>query len=113
LSKAQIPLTISLLEHAKDPSIPNFNTMHPDDAKAYLTEKLHWRAVDIMGNVIGMDQLPATKVFVLNGIGEHPEDNTQLSNYRDYDHMWEPTHGKAGGASQEDRHLSGVNVQTT
>ena len=45
-----------------------------------------------------MTQLPATKIFAMKGIGDHPADPTQLSHYHSYAPMWDITRNKVGGA---------------
>jgi hypothetical protein len=54
------------------------------------------------GAPLDMAQLPATKIFVMKGIGEHPQDSTQLSRYHSYSPMWNITRNKVGGAGPDD-----------
>lgn len=58
-----------------------------------------------MGEAVEMDQLPKTKIYVLQGTAEHyPDDdeNRQLSWYHDYTPMWEACAGKPGAAHEAD-----------
>jgi hypothetical protein len=47
LSMAQIPLTMTLLQHAADDSIQHFNTINVDAVEAYLKDHLTWKAVSV------------------------------------------------------------------
>jgi hypothetical protein len=55
------------------------------------------------GTALDMSQLAATKIFVMKGIGEHPEDANHLSHYHSYKPMWNITTNKVGGAGPNDR----------
>jgi hypothetical protein len=44
---AQIPLTMTLLQHAADDSIQHFNTINVDAVEAYLKDHLTWKAVSV------------------------------------------------------------------
>lgn len=55
-----------------------------------------------MGEAIEMDQLPKTKIYVLQGTAEHYPDDSRLSSYHDYKPMWEACAGKPGAAREAD-----------
>ena len=137
LSTAQVPITSALLSTAKNPDIPQLQSLEPQGVENYLTANLQWIAVEVSfysisflractlslttspypkflywtcanspnqvgGNLVNMTQLPATKIFVMKGIGDHPADPTQLSHYHSYTPMWDITRNKAGGAGPND-----------
>jgi len=54
------------------------------------------------GNLVNMTQLPTTKIFVMQGISDHPTDDTQLSHYHSYTPMWNITRNKVGGVGPND-----------
>ncbi|KAH0556698.1 hypothetical protein GP486_005511, partial [Trichoglossum hirsutum] len=104
LSKAQIHITSVLLGHALNPGIHGISSLVPDDVKGYLTAQLNWRIVEaVSGRTVNInEELPNTKIFVMKGTADHQPDDRELSRYRDYTPMWEPTHGKAGGGGAND-----------
>jgi tyrosinase len=104
LSKAQIPITSVLLNHALDENRHAIETLKPADVNHYLISQLEWVIVEgASGRVIDINQyLPRTKVIVLQGKGEHPASDTELSRYHEYSPLWEPTQGKPGGAGPND-----------
>lgn len=110
LSKGQIVLTTKLIGQANNPDIRDINSLNRDEVERYLTDNLRWTAVEaITGRVISIEELPKTKIYVMQGQAEHFEDPQQLSRYGGYDHMWGPTEGKAGGAVQSQdlgRHMT-------
>lgn len=104
LSKAQVVLTLKLIDHAKNPSIEEINSLHPEEVEAYLAKHLTWTAVEaVTGRVVPLQELPQTKVYVLAGKAEHFDDPHRMSQYGDYGHMWGPTEGKDGGAAPTDQ----------
>jgi hypothetical protein len=58
--------------------------------------------MQVGGIALDMSQLPATKIFVMKGVGDHPDDDTQLSRYHSYTPMWNITRTKVGGAGPGD-----------
>jgi hypothetical protein len=48
LSGAQVPITAILLDHCKNPDIPEINTMDPEAVERYLTQHLTWRAMEVI-----------------------------------------------------------------
>lgn len=102
LSTAQVPITSTLLHTAKNIAIPDLTSLNPEGVENYLTQNMTWRAVEIGGRLIDMSELPATKVFVMKGTGDHPEDDAQLSHYHSYTPMWDITRNKVGGAGPND-----------
>jgi tyrosinase len=124
MSRAQVPITATLLDHCANPDIPEFTTMAPAAVEDYLNKHLTWRAVEVIcpyplllyntrvntpshpqattGRHVPLAELPQTKVYVMQGKGEHSEDPTVLSSYGNYGHLWDATSGKAGGATESD-----------
>jgi hypothetical protein len=47
LSTAQVPITSALLSVAKNPDIPQIQSLEPEGVENYLTTNLHWRAVEV------------------------------------------------------------------
>src|SRR5271169_4260034 len=47
LSTAQVPITSALLSIAKNPEIPQLQSLEPEGVENYLTTNLHWRAVEV------------------------------------------------------------------
>ena len=47
LSTAQVPITSPLLSTAKNPQIPQLQSLEPEGVESYLTANLHWRAVEV------------------------------------------------------------------
>ncbi|KIW08130.1 uncharacterized protein PV09_01064 [Verruconis gallopava] len=102
LCTAQIALTSTLIMHAKDTSIPQFNTIDLDSVTAYLSENLTWKAVSVNGQIIPAADLPSTKVFVLHGKGQHFPEPEKLSEYSDYQPLPQATEGKDWGAAHHE-----------
>jgi hypothetical protein len=104
LSKAQLVLTTKLIDDANDQNNQEIESLTPDAVERYLTKRLTWKVVEAMtGRTVPHEELPRTKVYVLAGKAQHFEDPQQDSQYGDYNHMWGPTQGKAGGATQDDQ----------
>jgi hypothetical protein len=73
LSRAQVPLILSLLSHAQDPSIPEFTSLLPGSVAEYLQKNLTWKAISNAGELLSQAQLPQTKVSVFSGKAQHEE----------------------------------------
>lgn len=47
MSRAQVPITATLLDHCKNPDIPEITTMAPSAVEGYLNKHLTWHAVEV------------------------------------------------------------------
>lgn len=104
MSKAQVVLTLKLIDHANNPDIQELNSLQPHDVESYLKKHLTWKAVEaITGRIVPLEGLPRTKVYVLGGKAQHSEDPQQMSQYGEYSHLFGATEGKVGGAAQNDQ----------
>ncbi|KAM7189074.1 Di-copper centre-containing protein [Naviculisporaceae sp. PSN 640] len=108
LSRATVPLTITLYHDAANRDIEGFNNPFNGDAvQRYLADNLSWIAVNTRGIIIPWNELGKTKVYVLKGKGKH---NYAIRNgfdgisskYSHYEPLSAATHGKAAGASHEE-----------
>ena len=68
-----MPLSLSLLSHAQDPSIPEFTSLLPGSVTKYLQKNLTWKAISNAGELLDQAQLPETKVFFFSGKAQHEE----------------------------------------
>lgn len=106
LSRAQVPLSLPLLSHAQDPSIPEFTSLLPDSVREYLQKNLTWKAMSNSSELLDQARLPETKVVVFSGKAQHEEHaivgdpgaapgqaptggSTYTSTYGDYEQMHE------------------------
>ncbi|KAI9713808.1 MAG: hypothetical protein M1820_000538 [Bogoriella megaspora] len=98
LSTAQIVLTDALYYHVAAPGT-GLDRMAPDQVQPYLEQNLQWVAVSASGDVVDMQHLPRTKVFVLKGKVQHYRQHGTPSDFERYVAMASVTNGKPGGAS--------------
>ncbi|KAF5637739.1 di-copper centre-containing protein [Fusarium sp. NRRL 52700] len=103
LSKGQLPVTLALLQRAlhEDARWTDIKHLGKDHVVEYMTKHLHWRAVAVPNQLLKTDNLPDLKVFFKAGKAEHPEDPSKASKYFGYEHQWEVTKDKLGGAKPE------------
>ncbi|KAJ4248435.1 hypothetical protein NW762_012772 [Fusarium torreyae] len=103
LSKGQIPVTLQLIQRvlSKDERWAAINHLGKDHVVDYMTKHLHWRAVAVPNQPLNATDLPDLKVFFKAGKAEHPEDPSKPSRYFGYEHHWQVTEGKDGGARHE------------
>ncbi|SCV31922.1 uncharacterized protein FFFS_03045 [Fusarium fujikuroi] len=103
LSKGQLPVTLALLQRAlhEDDRWAEISHLGKDHVVEYMTKHLHWRVVAVPNELLKTDDLPDLKVFFKAGKAEHPEDPGKPSKYFGYEHQWEVTKGKLGGAKPE------------
>ncbi|KAK2778714.1 tyrosinase [Colletotrichum kahawae] len=105
LSKAQVPVTLQLLQRAvnQDAKWRGIQHLGEDHVVEYLKDNLHWRIVSafyvqVPGELIPTEKLPNLKVFFLKGDADHPQDPEKPSVYSNYKEKWEVTQHKVGGA---------------
>ncbi|KAL2678554.1 hypothetical protein Neosp_009302 [[Neocosmospora] mangrovei] len=103
LSKGQLPVTLQLLQRAlkTDERWSAISHLGKDHIVDYMTKHLHWRAVAVPNQLLDTADLPDLKVFFKAGKAEHPEDPSKPSKYFGYEHQWDVTKGKVGGAKPE------------
>ncbi|KAK6215478.1 tyrosinase [Colletotrichum tabaci] len=87
LSRASIPLTISLYKDATNQKIDGIRDLGPDNVEPYLCDRLTW---------------VAKSVYVFKGKAKHYPKMGRLSVYQDYEPLPRVTHGKDAGASHEE-----------
>ncbi|KAI8262176.1 Tyrosinase [Colletotrichum sp. SAR 10_77] len=100
LSKAQVPVTLQLLQRAvnEEPKWNGINHLGEDHIVEYLKDNLHWRIVSVPGELIPAEKFPDLKIFFLKGDADHPQDPEKPSVYSNYEEKWEVTQHKVGGA---------------
>ncbi|KAF0324722.1 ferric-chelate reductase, partial [Colletotrichum asianum] len=101
LAKAQVPVTLQLLQRAVDQDAKWRGIQHlaEDHFVEHLKDNLHWRMVSMPGEVIPTEKFPNLKVFILKGNADHHQDPGRPSvYYSDYEEKWEITQHKVGGA---------------
>ncbi|KAJ0332583.1 hypothetical protein COL922a_011252 [Colletotrichum nupharicola] len=100
LSKAQVPVTLQLLQRAVDQDAMWRGIQHlaEDHVVEYLNDNLYWRIVSVPLEAIPTEKLPNLKVFLLKGDVDHPQDSERPSVYSNYEEKWEVTQHKVGGA---------------
>lgn len=54
------------------------------------------------GKYVPKKDIPSLKVVVARGKSDHYADPTKLSQYRDYEPLYDITAGRTGGAKRED-----------
>ncbi|RGP69879.1 di-copper centre-containing [Fusarium longipes] len=103
LSKGQIPVTLQLLQRAlsHDQRWKDISHLERGHVAKYLTDNLHWRAVAVPNRLLDLKELPDLKVIFKAGKAEHPKDASKPSRFYGYEHQWEVTNRKDGGARDE------------
>ncbi|KAL6912417.1 hypothetical protein FSST1_010177 [Fusarium sambucinum] len=103
LSKGQLPVTLQLLQRAlkTDERWSAISHLGKDHIVDYMKKHLHWRAVAVPNQLLDTADLPDLKVFFKAGKAEHPETPSKPSKYFGYEHQWDVTKGKVGGAKPE------------
>ncbi|KAK3360924.1 hypothetical protein B0T24DRAFT_585983 [Lasiosphaeria ovina] len=102
LSRATVPLTVPLYQDAGSPGVGEIHNMKPNSVRGHLADNLSWVAVGTDGIVIPWENLPKTKVYILEGKAEHCHEVGKLSYYHDYQPLPETTVGKPAGALRVD-----------
>lgn len=109
LSRAQVPLTIHLLQHAKD-NIPDHSLKDFGKIEEYLRLHLRWRLVKYGGEVISEQgfkkNFSKLQISVLRGTGRIKPGSVQSAGsvsslYSDYIPLPEITDGKPGGLQHD------------
>ncbi|RBA19162.1 hypothetical protein FPRO05_10091 [Fusarium proliferatum] len=109
LSCAQVPLTIHLLQHAKD-NIPDHSLKDFGEIEEYLRLHLRWRLVKYGGEVISEQgfkkNFSKLQISVLRGTGRIKPGSVQSAGsvsslYSDYIPLPEITDGKPGGLQHD------------
>lgn len=101
LSRAQVPLTLHLLNHAKD-SVDDHRlaAFKEGEIHEYLKDHLHWRFVLLGGEELPAERFPRTYITVLGGTAEltkSNEDGDQFAAYHGHGPLPEVTEGKPWG----------------
>ncbi|KAI1099645.1 common central domain of tyrosinase-domain-containing protein [Jackrogersella minutella] len=74
LSRAQVPLTTAIAVKALDNSYEHIQSMVQKEVKEFLIKNLHWRFVQLGGDVKSASKFPDTEISIWRGTGE-PQDH--------------------------------------
>jgi tyrosinase len=105
LMTGQVIITDPLVDHIvqqQNNRGMQLRSLGREDVVAYLKQNLHWRITELNDRVIPKENIPSVKVSVAMGKATHYAEHSLLSEYGDYEVLYEVTQGRLTGANPGD-----------